>query len=145
MKFLFFNSLIFLLSFNIQNKEEKLIVNFLNSCQDKNIKMTSIKEQYICQTENNKELKTDLDKFINDQILELRKELQTKDISNLKIVNAANDAEVKKEFLTEDASNIFVLKEGQKNSHYFLIENGKIASFSVMNKGRIKIFLLLCR
>ncbi|SDY80852.1 hypothetical protein SAMN05444397_102306 [Flavobacterium aquidurense] len=107
--------------------------------------MTSIKEQYICQTENNKELKTDLDKFINDQILELRKELQTKDISNLKIVNAANDAEVKKEFLTEDASNIFVLKEGQKNSHYFLIENGKIASFSVMNKGRIKIFLLLCR
>lgn len=146
MKILMINFLIiFFISCNIQSQEKKLIFDFLASCKDENIEITSIKEKYICGNKNNTEKKAALDKFIEDGISLIRKEMQSKDLSKLKILQVANEAqEVKKEFINEDFSKVFVLKDEENSIQYFLIENGKINAFMAMNKGGIKVFLLLC-
>jgi hypothetical protein len=146
MKYLIMKCLIiFLISCNIQSQEKKLIFDFLASCKDENIEITSIKEKYICENKNDKEKKAASDKFIEDGISLVRKEMQSRDLSKLKILQVANEAqEVKKEFINEDFSKVFVLKDGENSIQYFLIENGKINAFMAMNKGGIKVFLLLC-
>lgn len=146
MKILMINCLIiFFISCNIQSQEKKLIFDFLASCKDENIEITSIKEKYICGNKNDKEKKAALDKFIEDGISFIRKKMKSKDLSKLKILQVANEAqEVKKEFINEDFSKVFVLKDGENSIQYFLIENGKINAFMAMNKGGIKVFLLLC-
>lgn len=146
MKYLIIKCLIiFLTSFNIQSQEKKLIFDFLASCKDGNIEITSIKEKYICENKSNTAKKEDSDKFIEDCISSVRKEMQSKDLSKLKILQVANEAqEVKKEFINEDFSKVFVLKDGENSIQYFLIENGKISAFMAMNKGGIKVFVMLC-
>lgn len=137
--------IIFLISCNIQSQEKKLIFDFLTSCKNENIEITSIKEKYICENKNDAAKKAALDKFIEDGISFVRKKMQSRDLSKLKILQVANEAqEVKKVFINEDFSKVFVLKDGEKILEYFLIENGKINAFTTMNKGGIKVFLLLC-
>ncbi|MEO6174426.1 MAG: hypothetical protein ABIP27_04660 [Flavobacterium circumlabens] len=146
MKYLIIKCLIiFLISCNIQSQEKKLILDFLTSCKDENIEITSIKDKYICENKSNTAKKEDSDKFIEYGISLIRKEMQSKDLSKLKILQVANEAtEVKKEFINEDFSKVFVLKDGENSIQYFLIENGKINAFMAMNKGGTKIFMTLC-
>lgn len=146
MKYLIFNCLmIFLISCNIQSQEKKLIFDFLTSCKDENIKISSIKDKYICENKNNTEAKAALDKFIEDGISVIRKAMQSRDLSSLKILNTTDEAaEVQEEFINEDFSKVFVLKDGENSIQYFLVENEKISAFMAMNKGSIKVFLLLC-
>ncbi|MRX41093.1 hypothetical protein GJU43_17545 [Flavobacterium sp. LC2016-23] len=146
MKYLIIKCLIIsLISCNIQSQEKKIIFDFLASCKDENIEITSIKEKYICENKSNTAKKEDSDKFIEYSISLVRKEMQSKDLSKLKILHVANEAqEVKKEFINEDFSKVFVLKDGEKIIEYFLIENGKINAFTTMKKGSIKVFIILC-
>ncbi|WP_202702194.1 hypothetical protein [Flavobacterium sp. UGB4466] len=136
--------LIFLISCNVQSQEEKLIFNFIAACKDKNIEIPVIKDKYICEGKQHTEAKATLDKFLTDGIASIRKELQSKDLSKLKIIKATNDKEVQKEFVITDFSKVFILKENKKIVLYFLIENDRIAALSVLNKGGIKNFIILC-
>ncbi|MFH6994231.1 hypothetical protein [Flavobacterium sp. FlaQc-48] len=144
MKFLSFYFLIFLFGCTIQNQDEKLILDFVISCKDKKANPELLRNKYFCKSKNTKVNQGALNKFIEDQISELCNEMQSQDLAALKLSRADEDPEVKKEFLNEDFSKVFILKAGQKNVRYFLINNGKIASFIVMNKGGIKSFMPLC-
>lgn len=147
MKYLIFNCLI-LLVFNsdIQGKEEKRILEFAASCKNMKISLTSIKEDYLCKINNKAKGKDkrDVEKFLDEIINHFRKELQYKDLSNLHIINVANDPEVQNEFLSEDLSHYFVLKYENKVVQYFLMENNEIKSLIVLDKGGIKNFIILC-
>jgi hypothetical protein len=145
MKFLMIKWLMIFLVYSFaQSQERKLILNFISSCKDKNIEITSIRDKYICKNKDITDKKIALDKFIEEGIFSIRTIMQSKDLSKLKIVKATDDKVVQKEFLTTDFSKTFILKENNKIILYFLIENDKIIAFNVMDKGGIKTFLILC-
>lgn len=145
MKYQFIKSLIvFIISYTVQSQDKKTISDYVYSCKNTEITVNSIKHKYLCEIENNTENKNEITKIINESILHLRNELQSKDISKLTILNAKEDTELQKKFLEQDFSKIFVLKEGSKVIQYFLMENNRIISLNTLNKGGLRSFMILC-
>ncbi len=73
MKFIMIKCLIiFLVCFNVQSQEEKLILNFVSACKNQNTEIGAIKYNYICENKDNPEAKAALDKYIEERILSER-------------------------------------------------------------------------
>ena len=145
MKFLILNCLfVFLWSTAVQSQNEKIILDFVSLCKDKNVKFDFIKEKYLCTIKADFKKLDEINKFLDENLNHLREELKSKDIQKLTIISAEKDKAVQKEFFETDFSKIFVLKDDSKIIQYFLMDKNEIKSFLVLDKSGIKFFVGLC-
>lgn len=127
------------------NDDTRLINTFIKSLSDAKIKTDDIIANYLCLTEKNHD--SEYYKLVVSQVELLRKDLAKLPLEKLKILNYNQFPKSEKVILIDSTEHeyVYALKNEKKTVVNLYVKNNKISSFVTMNKGKLKIFFMLCK
>ncbi|MBE9599543.1 hypothetical protein [Pedobacter sp. MC2016-24] len=122
-----------------------LINAFIKSVSDPKVKTDDIISNYLCLTEKNHD--SEYYKLVVSQVELLRKDLANLQVEKFKILKYSEFPEAEKVILIDSTEYeyVYAVKNGKKTVVNLYVKNNKISSFVTMNKGKLKIFFILCK
>lgn len=124
-----------------------LILNFLKTLQNPQPPLSSIKTTYLCTDTEKIPPGTEGFTALNDQLQALRDSLQAKDLADFTILRYNQLPETEQDIrFTNKAQEQYIYRVKYKQQAFLsvLVKDDRIYSFTTLNKGGTRIFILYC-